>query len=680
VSRANARVATATAVAKIALVVLAFVYATQPAIKKPEVYETAVWGLLVLAAFSGIGGALNEGLFPHRRADAALRAVWGASALLFVGGILAAASLYSRTASVVLVDVGLVAYCVMLYRERLAGLRSARFTWRVARHNGLLATLLAVVVFAGVVAYLGGVADPTTNPYDDDIAYLPFVRKLIDTGTLIEPFSFRRLSALGGQTFFLALVSPHAGYRQMNAFDRGICVLLFVGLLLFHKDWRGRRAPLAITALLIGFFLSLPNNSINTAPHFSGFAFFLGLWRSVVFLRREDGLLARTVPIALVATATCTLRQNYLSVPVVMLAVGYGMAALRREGRGSPWKTRLREPAVVAALAVVALLPWFVLAYRSNQSFLFPIQNGTFRRALELKSPTLTFLKEVRFLFSVALENEPIKPLGVLVLAGALVPDEHPLRPLRALWISCAIGLVILSHSFTLSDAGNLARYLYGYFSALAAAVVLTTGTQRFGRGARGGRAELRARAVLGLAVIAMLLQYQFSREKVSKTYQTFVKNVDMQSRRVPPSVDSYPHELFMYGHIQSFLPAGSKVAVMVDEPYWLDYGKNELFNLDMPGYSSLKPDMPYFQGPEKVADYFLAHGIRYVMYVRPEFSHWLYQREFWFARMFNEEEIWRLCAPYFVDLIDSFTSLRETRTTLHEEAGIVILDLATRK
>jgi hypothetical protein len=124
----------------------------------------------------------------------------------------------------------------------------------------------------------------------------------------------------------------------------------------------------------------------------------------------------------------------------------------------------------------------------------------------------------------------------------------------------------------------------------------------------------------------------------------------------------------------------GERIATMVDAPYQFDFARNAIFNLDMPGYSSMKPDMPYFQGPEKVAEYFLSHSIRYIVYVRPEFSHWLYQREFWFARMFNEEEIWRICAPYFVDLIDTFTSLSKTRKNLHEEAGIVVLDLATRQ
>jgi hypothetical protein len=655
------------------LVVLLFVFATQPAIHKAPLYETASWGVLVLLAFVGWGAVLNALFFRDRRADFGLRAIWGASAMLFVGGVLAACSGYSRMMGLALVDVGVVAFAVQLYRERRQGADAVVFAWRVARRNGLLTTLVAVVLFAAFVAFLGGVSDATTNPYDDDTAYLPMIRKLIDTGTIIEPFSFRRLSALGGQTFFQALIMPHASYLQPHTFDRGICVLVIVALILGHRHGR-RRMPLAFTALGLGFFLSLPNNSINTAAHYAGFAFFLGLFRTMVFLREDDRMASKATVLALVAIATCTLRQNYLSVPITTLGISYAYRILGKRD-GATFRLRLREPLLVCAVSALALLPWLVLAYRSNQSILFPLQNGTFRKALELQSPTLTMMKEVRFLFSVALENEPIKILGVLALAGALVRDDHPYKPLRAFWISCALGLVILSHTFTLSDAGNLGRYLYGFFAALAAAVVLTVGTQRvFGRG------STHARAVLALVVIALLLQFTTSREKSTRAYQTFVRNVDIQRRRPPTSIATEPHEAFMYPHIQSFVPPGERIAAMVDAPFQMDFTRNPIFNLDMPGYSSMKPDMPYFEGPEMVAEYFLSHGIRYVVWVQPEFSHWLYQREFWFARMFNEEEIWRLCAPYFVDLIDTFSKLRDTRVNLHEEAGIVVLDLATRR
>jgi hypothetical protein len=668
------RGARALSVTGIVVLALLFVFATQPGIHKAPIYETSAWGILVLLAFAGWGGALDVLLFRDRRADFGLRSVWGASMMLFVGGILAASSAYSRFASLALVDVGLVAFCIQHYRERRAHRDRVVFAWRVLRRNGLLSTFVGIVLVAAVVHYLGGVADLSSNPNDDDTAYFPMVRRLIETGTLIEPFSFRRLSALGGQTFFQALIIPHASYHQLNTFDRGICVLMIVALIVGHRSGR-RRMPLAVTALVLGFFLSLPNISINSAPHFAGFAFFLGMFRTMVFLRESDRVSAKAIVVAVVAIATCTLRQNYLSVPITTLAISYGYRLLGKRGGTSTLRERLREPLLVASLSALALLPWLVLAYRSNATILFPLQNGTFRKALELQSSTVTWLRELRLLLSVALENEPIKVLGLLALAGALVRDDHPYKPLRSFWISCAIGLVFLTHSFSMADAGNLARYLFGFFAALAAAVLLTVGTQPL-----FGRDALRNRATLALAMIAVLLQFPSAREKASKSYQTFVRNIDTQRRSPPQSIDTLPHEVFMYGHIQSFVPAGQRMAVMVDAPYRLNFVRNTIFNIDMPGFSSLKPDMPYFEGPEKVAEYFLAHDIRYLVYVRPEFSHSLYQREFWLVRMFNEEEVWRLSAPYFVDLIDSLTQLRDSRNNVYEEAGIVVLDLATRR
>ena len=134
----------------IAAIVLAFVYATQPAIAKAPLCETAAWGLLILLAFAGWGGVLDRLLFRDRSADFGLRAVWGASVVLFVGGILAAASLFSRTADVLLVDVGLVGFAALLYVERRRNAESVLLAWRVVRRNGLLSLMVAVVLLAAV--------------------------------------------------------------------------------------------------------------------------------------------------------------------------------------------------------------------------------------------------------------------------------------------------------------------------------------------------------------------------------------------------------------------------------------------------------------------------------------------------------------------------------------------------
>jgi hypothetical protein len=648
-----------------------WVFETEPAFAKRELTEIVLWAALILASFAGWGSLLDRSLF-GRRADLGLRMIWGASAVLFVGGVAGAASLVSRGLMVTLLLGGVISLGFHVVRERDANLASLRFAARALRRNGLVTAILAAVLLGALLRALGGAADISSNPYDDDVAYLPMIKRLVQTGTLIEPFSFRRLSALGGTTFFQALLTPHASYRHINTFDRGICVALIVALIVFFRA-RKRRPPLFATALIVGFVVCLKNTSINTAAHYAGVAFFLGTFRTLAWMREDDTLAAKTIPLALVAAATCTLRQNYVSVPVTMLAVSYAYRAFAPAARGRPWRERLREPLVVAGAALVALGPWFVLAYRSNDTFLFPLQNGTFRSALHLQSATVTPLDELRFLVSVALENEPIKGLGVIALAGALVRDEHPYKPLKSLWIASALGLVVLSHAFTLSDPGDLGRYLYGFFTALAVATLLTISVAPLSRGS-----ALRTRVAAALAFGAILLQLPATREKASREFSTLVRSVDEERRRPPVTIDTVEGESFVYADLQSRIPPGESVAVMVDKTYLLDFSRNRVFNIDMPGFASLEPDMPFFRGPEPVAEYFLAHGIRYLMFVRQEFSQYLYQRSFWFDRMFADDEIWRIVSPYFVDLIDSFTALSKSRHVMKEIGGIVVLDLRT--
>lgn len=139
------------------------------------------------------------------------------------------------------------------------------------------------------------------------------------------------------------------------------------------------------------------------------------------------------------------------------------------------------------------------------------------------------------------------------------------------------------------------------------------------------------------------------------------------------------PPELGMYAQLQSAVPAGETMLVMLDEPYHLDFARNRVLNFDMPGYSSPKPGMPYFQGPEAVADYLRGQRIRYLAFVRPDASHALYKREVWFRRMLNEEEYWRAASPYFIDFFDTLAALSRSRARLHDRDGMIVLDLETR-
>ena len=118
----------------------------------------------------------------------------------------------------------------------------------------------------------------------------------------------------------------------------------------------------------------------------------------------------------------------------------------------------------------------------------------------------------------------------------------------------------------------------------------------------------------------------------------------------------------------------------MLDEPMYLNFRRNPIQSLDIPGAFSPPPGMPFFRGGDALASYFVeSQGIRYLAFVDSPFSKGLYRREIWFERLFDYEEIWRVYAPYFLNFFDNLDELKATRKILYEHDGMFLLDLASR-
>jgi hypothetical protein len=144
--------------------------------------------------------------------------------------------------------------------------------------------------------------------------------------------------------------------------------------------------------------------------------------------------------------------------------------------------------------------------------------------------------------------------------------------------------------------------------------------------------------------------------------------------------MQSEPPIAATYRRLQAATPAGARVLVMLDEPYFLDYARNEIWNLDLPGTASPSPSIPCFQGPEAVAEYLHGLGIRHLVFVMPEKSMFLYGPDLWRPRLYDPDEIWRVYAPYVVDVMENLVALSKTRVHVHDEGGMVVLDLEKRK
>lgn len=653
----------------------AVAYVLPKASRNPLV-ETTVWSVLVTASFAGWGSLVTLLVAPRERVDLGLRIVWGAAATCFVGGALMSLALMGRTMSLVIVDIGLALAVGSLARYTDEVRTSLRFVGRVARREPRLAVLAGVVGGLLLLQYLAGIADWHTNPYDDDIAYLAFVKKLLDTGTVIEPFSLRRLSALGGQTFFLELVGLRAAPSQGHTFDRSICLLMVVLLILGHRR-QGRRLPLVFSIITVLLFLTLQNVAINTASYYSGVAFFFGLFRTLLWATNDRdgrGPVRTAVPIALVGAAICTLRQNYVAVPPLVLGTSYGFALLSTRQSQASWLLRLAEPITCAALSLLALLPWFVVGWQSNRTFFYPVMLGTSNPAMLLTASASTPFRELHTLIWTALEGLPIHLIGLFVLAAALLREPEVRKPVWSLGLGSAGGLVLLVHGLSQGDAGNIGRYACGYIIAFALAVVVTVGTTKL-TGAPNP-ALRRAQIAAAIALFAVLAQLVDSRKTLYAAYEKHFRNIDAVAHSAPRSAVTNPPAADLYLALQNAVPAGAPMAVMLDEPHWLDFGRNRIFNLDMPGYSSLEPGLPYFEGPERVEQYFKNLGVRYLAFVRPGFSRYHYRRAYWMEMLVDEQEMWRAHAPYLIDFYDNLVRLDEKHGRIFDNKGLSVVDL----
>ncbi|HVJ92072.1 MAG TPA: hypothetical protein VM580_19860 [Labilithrix sp.] len=637
--------------------------------------ETTVWSLVLVASFAGWGAVVAQFAAPRERVDLGLRVLWGASLLCQIGGLLMAPALMTRTAALTLVEIGIGLAMLEAIRTRERVRNSARIVARFAKRQPRIVALMAIGALVLAIHYLAGIAESHTNPYDDDIAYLPFVKKLLATGTVLEPFSFRRLSALGGQTIFAALVWLRADAAQSNTFDRSMCVLMIAALVAGHA-FRRRRVPPLVIAAALAMLLTMPLTAINTASYYSGVAFFLGLYRSLVWAsEHEDRAAWRTaLPLALVAATACTLRQNYLPIPVFVFASAYAVRL---------WNTRtaraLIEPMWVAGLTLACLVPWLFVAWQSNRTFLYPIMPGTFNKALALNASDWSIFRELKMNVGVFLEGMPARSCALFVVAWAFSHEREDRRPLLAFAIGIALGFLAVVHGFSQSDPGNIGRYVFGSVAAFMLAVMLGTATAPAERAsARFGTARLsRSQIALGIALVGCAAQVVDGRDQLLRFYNRTFANVEMLWHRPGDRALTRTPEFWLYGRLQGSVPANARLAVLLDEPYYLDFRRNPIWNLDMPGYSSLPPAMPFFQGAEKLEEYFREVGIRYLAFVRPDTSRYHYRRAYWVGVLVDEAELWRSYAPYLIDFLDNLTTLSDRHKKLFEERGLVVLDLA---
>lgn len=653
----------------LAIALPALAAATGWAFPEEVLWGGVAWLGFVLVVLAGWGSLVERGV--GSTVDLGLRLAWGTAALLAVAGVLLAARILVYPALVGLLVVGFAAHVWCEVRaDEPTLVRWARAARGWAR-DPQVAIAWGVLIALAVVNVLGAIARTRGNPYDDDVAYLPMIKRLLDVGELDEPFSFRRLSALGGQTILGALAAVRGTLANQYLIDHGVFQLVTLAQLVGLARRRDRLEPVVL-ALVVLIVLLLPDASTNTAAYWTGTALFLGLYRTAVEL---PGLGARG-PIVLggIAAATITLRQNFLPVaalfPLLVLAL-----RLERPWRDG-WRRERRAWLATALGGVVVLTPFLIASWQSSQTILYPLMPGTANTSVATTPAAWSVWQELQFFLRVALDPNPIRVMVPLLPVLLMVRDRRPGAPLLAFAIASALGFALLVHAFTLSDARNLWRYAFGFTTVLALVLVVET-TAGGWREADDDRAPVSAGWPARLLVLVCLVgQVAYTGKTTLSNLKSLAANLG-EAQRNPRGVAAEVGAPALYQRLQAAVPAGAAMVAMLDDAALLDYRRNRIANLDTPGFASAPPGLPMFVGAEAKAAYFRARGLRYLAFVRSSHSRYFYRREYWMERIFWDAELWRIVAAYQLDMGDSFAELATRYPVRFDEGGLVVLDLA---
>ena len=620
------------------------------------------WLAFLLGSMAG-WGALAGRAAGVDAADPGLRLAWGAAAYVAVAGYLLAAGVLTAPVQLGLLVVGAGAHVALGLRSTTRAPTPAPTPtptptptpadggrWPLAL-IGLLVAVVAIDVLLAIVK-------TRSNIHDDDIAYTPFVRRLLQVGDLDEPFSLRRISAYGGQTVLAATAAVRGTADNLHLVDAGLFRLITLALVVGMA--RARAVDRVITGALVLVLALLPDTSINTSSHWTGLALFVALYRTACVAQASDDVRAWAA-VGVVAAAAASLRQNHV---LVVGAFGVFVIACL------PARARWRAAAAMLVGGLVALGPYMIAAWRTCGTPFYPLIGGSANPAIELTAEAGTWWRELQLFIRVLIEPTPIRALLPLLLALLAVTDRRPGRPLTALAVAASAGLIATLHGLTLSDPSNLWRYAFGFMTAWVLVAVVEIARPADDR-------EVAAPALARLvAMFALICQLVIAGPSTVRTYASLTGDLaaatqGARAARTPVQA--------RYRRLQAAAPVGARLAVLLDEPALLDYRRNRVLNLDTPAYVSPAPGMPSFAGAEPVAAYLAGQGVRYVAFVRGDASHYSYRRRFWLLRTFFEVELWRVMGAYMVDFIDTLDELGRTRAVLFEEEGLVLIDLATR-
>jgi hypothetical protein len=630
---------------------------------------TFIGGLAMILSFAGLGHIMALIFFNKKRFDFGLRIVFGVILFVIIGGYLNLLSLISKTTLLGFMGLGLLTTLYFFVKNIKIVKDKLSDGLAFVKNNKKFAILASVIILIILIRYACAVCFFSFHGSDDYHGYLVFPAKMIQTGSMGEdPFSERRIvSSLGGSYLLNSAVLSFASFKNLHLVDSGIgFVLLIILLCGLLKELKINKN---ISLLLIFLTALIPNPSGNVTCFLLAAALFFAVFRLLCF-KNDLNEFQKNTAVAFIIATLVVLKTN-LAVPAGIIFCCFFFLNFYRRDK----KIILMNLAIAAAIFLITLLPWMISMFESCGTLFYPFLGrgyyGTGYGTYAGHFFTFDLYSFIRLGVELFVSLGLFLPLIILGYVSFKNKNENR-RELLYILAGCLLGIAAIIYG-----VGAYALSYYTFSFVLPTVLILAISAINEDKNIFGNFGKYSICAIM--VVVFMIGVYA---QKAVIFEGVFEQNISFDNGVKIGLINSEiatAEELQQYKNMQYAVPAEEIILARMDRNFLLDFKRNNIYIIDMPGAVSLPPGMPYKEGSEKLADYLLSVGIKYVAYS--------YGNQANFTREVNSGMLRVHVNPWLkaetehsFEYQDNLMELYKSRKAVFDDGKNFVLDLSIKK
>ncbi|NUM33284.1 MAG: hypothetical protein HUU50_01970 [Candidatus Brocadiae bacterium] len=626
------------------------------------------YGCAFFLSLIGYGFCLTKMLKIKSPFPVGLLACIGIAVIIFLGGIQASLSIVSSYSNIFLVILGCI-FCYPILKEYFKNILESKISFDIYFYSFLAVRCTSILVI--LFHILGSILPHWINGNDDGVSYFVFPKVLIETGSLIEPFSFRKLTTLGGPFYLDTFLYPIFYISSLPFVDIGLGKMLLWLVAIGCWSSEEKTMEIRLKKELLGLLALIASTAILIINHFPVFLPFL-LFLAYLFLyyrivKSKDLMLSEVFLASIVGAAIITFRNNFI-VFIFFSSVLFLSCSYKKE---KPFYNNLLPFFLCYFSILIFLIPWLILSYQSSETIFFPLFQGNYRFPYAIKAP-LDCLEKTLFLCECISYS---KILIILLMILPLIFLKNSVNFGFIIFISSFFSLILTALNLTATNEYHVARYCYPFiFSGILVLVSIVVCSVSF----LVFKNFFYFFYVLFLSIYSFTIYTDFHINAfVNNTISLF--SVDLESFWKEKDFASYRAA-------QDFLPKKAKCISITEKPFYWDFCKQEIHSIDCIGQASPSPGQPFFQGEMVLAKYFLELGYKYFIYTpfdTPAYN-CMYNKNYWDIKknrtwsvyQNRERFLWKNWAVYFRDFYDSIEKMESLGAIVYQDKYIKIIDI----